>query len=109
MGKLSTQKITFFDIVPTVYYFPHCENLKKNSHTQNQILPYSNLFLNCKELGKTLYTKKFPIFHSFPTPYHLRQSDRRFTKKGKICSANGILPFFKLLLNCIKLEKTFYK
>ena len=54
-------------------------NFKKNL-VQNQIWPYSNSFLNRKELEKHFYTKKLRILHSFPTPYHLRQSDKPFAK-----------------------------
>ena len=72
-----------FDSYPTVYYLPHFDNFFKKNHVQNQIWPYSNSFLNRKELEKHFYTKKLRIFHSFPKPYHLRQSDKPFAKNSE--------------------------
>lgn len=37
-----------------------------------------NLLLNRKELAKPLYMKKLRLVHSFPTPYNLHHSDKRF-------------------------------
>ena len=67
-----------------------------------------NSYLNHKELEKTFYMQKLRIFHSFPTPYHLRQSDKPFAKNSEKTFRPRISPFFKLLLNHIELEKTIH-
>jgi hypothetical protein len=40
------------------------------------ILPFSKLLENGWELEKTLYTKKFCIYNSYPTVYYLPHSDK---------------------------------
>ena len=54
-----------------------------------------------------MYTKKFRICSSFPTPYHLLHLDVRLKNQLENTNSVELVPFSELLLNRSKLEKTF--
>ena len=50
---------------------------------QQSILVYLKLILNCKEFEKIPFIEKMRNLHTFPTLYHMPQSDKRFENKSR--------------------------
>ena len=55
-------KFCIFYSYPMVYYLPYYDKLFKKIAFKNQIWPYSNSFLNRKELEKTFLYEKVAHF-----------------------------------------------
>ena len=71
------------DSFPTVYHTRHSDKRFKNFFHKNFKNSFDEnslfwiLFKNHKDFDKMINMKRFPLFNSYPTVYHLRNSDKR--------------------------------
>ena len=81
-----------FHSFPTVYHLYQSDKwlenggqktVRKQKTSRKPSVVFLKLFKNRKEFGKPVKTKMVRILHSFPTAYHLHESDERFENGGK--------------------------
>src|SRR3954464_6738304 len=100
--------VTFFALFPAVYYLPDSDELVKKFVFKTRFYNIQICFKTVRNYKKLSIQKGFAFSIAFQCRITCINPINGLQKKGKYDQPR-ILPFFKLLLNRIKLERTFYK